>query len=711
MKLESNKTSKKRSSSRSAVELLSSMRFAIALLVVLALASVIGTVLKQQEPYSNYVAQFGPFWAEIFHALGIYSVYSSWWFIAILLFLVVSLSLCLWRNGPSMIAEMRNWKDRVHENNLRAFGHRADFKTAYTRTETAERLRALLKAQGYRYKIKSKDAGLLIAAKRGTLSKLGYIFAHLAIVVICLGGLLDSNVPVRLQMWLFDKTPLQGNAVLAEIAPKHRLSVSNPTFRGQTWVAEGQHVSTTILNQGDGVLIQDLPFTIQLNQFSVEYYSTGMPKRFVSDIVVLDHLSQQRIKTQIEVNKPFIHRGIAVYQSSFEDGGSRMQFTAYPMTGSAARSFPLKGQINQSLPLASGDATIEWTDFRAINVENISDANGKTDVRGVTRRPLKEVFAERLGSGAKTSKPQTLRNIGPSVHYKIRDAAGQAREFSHYMLPVEIDGEWMFLAGMRESPQQPFRYLRIPADAEHTVKTWIQLRAALQNPLLRTAAAKRFALRLAKPGTPLQAQLEQSATHVLELFAGNHTPVQVAPNGAPDSLGGFAALANFIEFSVPKAEQAKAVELLLRTLEGVVWDLWQIVRERSGLAPNVESEVNGRFVQSSINALSDSFLYHAPLLLQLDSFDEVKASVFQVTRAPGKKIVYFGSLLLVLGVFAMFYLRERRVWFWLKESENSAATDVLMAMSAARRTLDFENEFVQLRYQVGITLNHITDTL
>ncbi|MDP1998551.1 MAG: cytochrome c biogenesis protein ResB, partial [Rhodoferax sp.] len=53
---------------RAAVELLSSMRFSISLLTVICIASVIGTVLKQQEPANNYVNQFGPFWAEVFGA-------------------------------------------------------------------------------------------------------------------------------------------------------------------------------------------------------------------------------------------------------------------------------------------------------------------------------------------------------------------------------------------------------------------------------------------------------------------------------------------------------------------------------------------------------------------------------------------------------------------------------------------------------------------
>ena len=65
---------------------LSSMRFAVALLSVLAIASVIGTVLPQNQSPQNYVVQFGPFWAEIFGFLGLYDVYASSWFVLIMVF-------------------------------------------------------------------------------------------------------------------------------------------------------------------------------------------------------------------------------------------------------------------------------------------------------------------------------------------------------------------------------------------------------------------------------------------------------------------------------------------------------------------------------------------------------------------------------------------------------------------------------------------------
>src|SRR5437868_6159851 len=71
---------------RALVEMLSSMRFSISLLTVICIASVIGTVLKQHEPSGNYVNQFGPFWAQVFAAADLYSVYSAWWFLLILFF-------------------------------------------------------------------------------------------------------------------------------------------------------------------------------------------------------------------------------------------------------------------------------------------------------------------------------------------------------------------------------------------------------------------------------------------------------------------------------------------------------------------------------------------------------------------------------------------------------------------------------------------------
>ena len=447
------------------VELLSSMRFAISLLTLISIASIIGTVLKQNEPMTNYVNQFGPFWFEVFSKLNLYAVYSTWWFLVIMGFLVVSTSLCLLRNAPKMLKDMRSWRENVREQSLRNFHHKAEWRVDISRAALTAQTLARVTANGYKTKVVEKENATLIAAKQGAGNKWGYIFAHASIVIICLGGLLDSDLPIRIQKLLFDKTPFVGNGIIAQIPEQHRLGLGNPTFRGNTLIPEGSSSSTAIISQQDGVLIQALPFTIQLKRFIIDYYSTGMPKLFASEVVVTDHENGKVFPATIKVNEPLIYRGVAVYQSSFEDGGSKLKVVAYPMQGVAHNSFALQGEVGGSTPLAASgknaDYTVEWSGFRAFNVENMAK-NGQ-DVRAVNpNQGLSSSFDKHLGSAAKTANNKDLKNVGPSVQYKLRDRNGQAREYHNYMQPVLVDGAYVFLAGMRESPADPFRFLRIP---------------------------------------------------------------------------------------------------------------------------------------------------------------------------------------------------------------------------------------------------------
>jgi cytochrome c biogenesis protein len=41
----------------------------------------------------------------------------------------------------------------------------------------------------------------------------------------------------------------------------------------------------------------------------------------------------------------------------------------------------------------------------------------------------------------------------------------------------------------------------------------------------------------------------------------------------------------------------------------------------------------------------------------------------------------------------MFYVRDRRIWVWLRPAEDSNGTRVLAAMTSQKRTLDFNREF------------------
>jgi len=72
--------------------------------------------------------------------------------------------------------------------------------------------------------------------------------------------------------------------------------------------------------------------------------------------------------------------------------------------------------------------------------------------------------------------------------------------------------------------------------------------------------------------------------------------------------------------------------------------------------------------------------------------------VFQVARAPGQNLVYLGAVLLIIGVFAMLYIKERRLWIWLEPAPGGQEhTRVRMALSSTRESPDTQTEFAQLR--------------
>ncbi len=704
---------------RSVVELLSSMRFSISLLTVICIASVIGTVLKQQEPLGNYVNQFGPFWAQVFGAVSLYTVYSAWWFMLILAFLVISTSLCISRNTPKILADLNQLKENIREQSLQAFGHRAELALAEAPEVAARRIGQTLVKSGWKVKLQQRSSpggsGWMVAAKAGAANKLGYIATHSAIVLVCVGGLLDGDLMVRAQTWFNNKTIYTGGGLIADVPAQHRLSERNPTFRANLLVAEGTQSSTAILNQPGGILLQDLPFAVELKKFIVEYYSTGMPKLFASEIVIHDRETGEKIPARVEVNHPARHKGIEIYQSSFDDGGSSVTLKAVSMAVGAqvaSKPFELQGTIGGSSSLSSGQGagaqkmTLEYTALRVINVENFSDSGsmGTTSGADVRKVDLRHAIDSRLGAANKTREKKELRNVGPSVTYKLRDAAGQAREFHNYMLPIKMDtadaSPALFLLGVRETTSGPFQYLRIPADDQGSMDGFLRLRRALADPAQRERAVQRYVRQAIAADRPdLAQQLSASASRALALFAGPDQPVDGAQ--AP-ALSGLQAVSDFIEARVPEAERNRAGEVLVRILNGVLFELAQMTREQAGLAPLPQDASTQAYMAQSVLSLSDAHFYPAPLAFTLKDFTQLQASVFQVARTPGKNIVYLGCALLILGIFAMLYVRERRLWVWLapgsepgeKHESGSRAT---MAMSTNRQTMDGGQEFEMLK--------------
>ncbi len=620
------------------------MRFAIALLAVICIASIIGTVLKQQEPYTNYVNQFGPFWAEVFAKLGLFAVYSAWWFLLILLFLVISTSLCVARNTPQILRDLKNFKEHLQESSFKAFAHNASWDKASQPDQAASHIQQAFAGMGWKIKVQNRPSGVLIAAKAGSGHKLGYIAAHSAIVLVCLGGLLDGDLLTRAQMWWGNKVAFSGGGMVADVPAASRLSINNPAFRANLMVAEGQTTDTAILQQPTGVLLQELPFAIELKKFVVDFYSTGMPKLFASDIIIHDKATGEQTVARVEVNHPVTYKGINIFQSSFDDGGSNVKLSSVPLAV-GAKPIDVQGVIGSSTALTNGaeKLNLELTALRVLNVETF----GKKD----------------------------MRNVGPSITYKLRDSAGQAREFSNYMLPIQFDGSQapQYLIGVRDAADQPLRYWRIPADEQGGLDGFMRFLHAVQDKAATTAAIGRYLNKAVDPKkSDTRAALELSSQRVMALFADD----------------GLQGIGDFLEKNVPQDQREKTSEVLMRILNGV---LYELMDERLRDKPD--------WLNLAVLAAADAKAYPAPMIWQLKDYTQVQASVFQVTKAPGQTIVYTGAVLLIIGVFFMLFVRERRVWVWVKPSADAAAggSVVSMAYATNRKTMQSDQEFERIR--------------
>lgn len=651
-------------------QFLGSMRLAISLLSILAIASAIGTLVQQNQTMISYIDQFGIFWAEWFGALGLYDVYNQPWFIVILLFLLLSTSICLIRNTPKMLRDMRDFKTHTRTNSLRHLTEHTEWHSTLPLSELTQKATDIFHAQGYRIRAKESQAGVYFSAKKGSYGRVGYILTHFAIIVICFGGLLDSELSIRMQVALLGKQP-QTNTINYSQVPSTGILPSNTlSYRGNINLPEGAAADYVELTYDQNhYLLQDLPFVVKLNQFVIDYYATGMPKRFASYVTVQDKETGDQFDRVIEVNHPLRYKGVAIYQASFADGGSALDLNLYPLAGIVAQPAVVNAQMFKKHDFSYADKkyTLEWRDFKPLNVEPFSEDGMPQAEQGIL--PLSHALKP-TGAGKK------FKNLGSVIQFVLRDEQGNDLEFRNYMSPVVLNNFPVLVSGVRSDPNQEFNYFAIPADAEQSPKDFMRLRAALSNKNLRTQAVSAY-IRTQPSSVFKPEQLALSAQKTIDLFAqgGN-------------------ALERWLA-QAPEAQRPTIVKFTVEQLEGTLWQLMQAARAQEKLTPLLQNERNTQFMRIATERLSQTEAYGAPFFVQLTGFKHVQASVLQMTRSPGQFWVYLGSLMLVLGTFAMTFIRERRVWLHVLPQTDGHR--LVLAMSNHRRTIDDQSAWNNLR--------------
>ncbi|MDH5357878.1 MAG: cytochrome c biogenesis protein ResB [Gammaproteobacteria bacterium] len=641
---------------------LGSMDLAITLLLALAVASVIGTVLQQNQPYTDYLIKFGPFWFEVFETAGLYDVYSALWFLAILTLLVISTSVCVIRHTPGMLRDMWNLRTHVQEKSLRAIHHNKQWKVASSVDVTASELQGKLAQEGFRVKQTPKPGEILVSAMRGGMNRLGYLLTHLAIIIICLGGLLDSNLPLKLAEWRGSLKIETRDLPVSQVPAESRLAIGSHAFRGSINIPEGRSSEVAFVAMRDGYLVQDLPFRVEVKDFRVEFYDTGPPKSFETDLIVHDEALEEPLATTISVNHPLFYKGYAIYQASFSDGGSGLTIDAWPLDNRAGNNpvtFETKVFDNRQMHWGDQSLRLEMTSFRPFNINPDPTAD----------------------------EPDRIRNFGPSMGFKLRSNTGEALEYLNYMLPLEREGREFYIGGVRTSPAEEFAYLYIPVDDNGEMTEFVQFLQRLHNKKLISEHAKEM-MQITLAELPdhtieLEKSLESTLTSLVTMFM----------------RGGFTEVTEFIDSSLPEAERDTLGPAYLSMLREMLARIYFSVFDNN----DTEAVNDARllFLQDAVDAIGSLSRYGSPVFLLLSDYNHVEASGLQVTRSPGKRTVYLGCALLIAGVFLLFYLPQRRFWALVKD--NGTGSEILLAGMSNRNPREFDIIFEQVTNQLQQT--------
>jgi cytochrome c biogenesis protein len=267
---------------------LRSMRTALVLLLMLALASVAGSLIPQDPNSPDRVARYQldhPLVAQIYRAFGFFNVFGSWWFTLITFLLFTSLIACLLPRTRAIVRAMRQKPVQARE--IDGFRHYAQVTVAADPDTAIARSRHVLRRRFFRVAL--ADGQPALAADKGVLREAGSLLFHWAFIVLLVGAIVGKG------------TGYSGRAAVVE---------------GQTWVDARANY--------DGELRTGRYFTgnfsrigIHLSSFEDTYHASGVPMDFVSHVELQDPNGNAMRSQDIRVNHPAQIGDLRIFQYGY----------------------------------------------------------------------------------------------------------------------------------------------------------------------------------------------------------------------------------------------------------------------------------------------------------------------------------------------------------------------------------------------------------
>ena len=258
---------------------LSSVKVTVVLLILLAALSIVGTVIPQQESPANYARLYGESTARLFHNLGFTHMYASTWFVSMLFLLGLNLVVCSIRRVP------KTWKivKAVPSLKLRDYGQ-MPFRKERTYKELGDNWKdtvtRFLAGRFSKPRINELEEGTVFFCQKTPWVRMGVYLVHGSVLLLFVGAIVGA-------LW---------------------------GFKGNVNIQEGETVESIQLRGSRNEY--PLGFQVRCDDFSVEFYETGAPKEFRSDLTFLND-GKEVMKRAVRVNDPVSFGGITFYQSTY----------------------------------------------------------------------------------------------------------------------------------------------------------------------------------------------------------------------------------------------------------------------------------------------------------------------------------------------------------------------------------------------------------
>nr|YP_009294729.1 c-type cytochrome biogenensis protein [Gracilariopsis chorda]AOM66989.1 c-type cytochrome biogenensis protein [Gracilariopsis chorda] len=272
------------------IKKLSNLNLSIMLLLIIALISIIGTIIEQNQSLVYYQNTYPiesrlPYsivnW-KIIIQLGLDHIYSNIWFISILTIFCCSLITCTFSYQLPGLKNARKWKFLQKTQNIYKKAHflQLDKKSLSNIIYT-------LHKQNYYIFHKQNN----IYAYKGLAGRIAPIFVHFSIILTLIGSVIG----------------LLGGFTAQEIVP----------------VGEIFHIKN-IIKSGFNSQIPD-NLVGKVKKFDIKYHPNNSIKQFLSTICLYRNEDQYIIQKNIFVNSPLIFKKITFYQTDWQINSIRLQ--------------------------------------------------------------------------------------------------------------------------------------------------------------------------------------------------------------------------------------------------------------------------------------------------------------------------------------------------------------------------------------------------